>query len=79
MRILLINHYVKTSRTIIIESRLINNKGEYIKRGNGLTEAQAFQSVCPKDDQGEFIPTHIMGERAFQSHALCKPSVYNLK
>ena len=73
MEILLINHHVKTSRTIVIESRLINGKGEYIKKGNGLTESEAFQSVCPKDDKGEFIPTHITGERAFQSRALCKP------
>ena len=74
MEILLINHHVKTSRTIVIESRLINDKGEYIKKyGIGLTEVQAFQSVCPKDDQWEFIPTNVIGERAFQSRSLYKP------
>ena len=79
MRILLINHHVKTSTNFVVESRLINDKGEYIKFGKGLNEGQATRNVLPKNDDGEFIPTHIMGERAFQSRSLCKPSIYNLK
>ena len=60
MNILIIHHYNGEGTLVFVESRLINNQGEYVKIGQGSTQANAFQAVCPKDNEGEFIPTHVL-------------------
>ena len=84
MRILIIEHRVCTysmysvplSPVMWHESRLIDNQGNYLKIGRGITQADAFQDICPKDKRGKIIPTHIIGG-GMQSRYLSKPRTYN--
>jgi hypothetical protein len=63
MKILLIEHNYKYKQFpyLFWESRLVNQAGQYVKiSSQNTTQANAFQAVCPKDKDEQFIPTHII-------------------
>jgi len=64
MEILIIHHdyrYLKFPYHWV-EGRLIDSKGNYTKisLNNEVNESAVFRTLCPKDKNGDFIPTHII-------------------
>jgi len=63
VKILIIEHNYQYKKFpySFYESRLINAAGKYIKiQKASYNQSAAFRAVCPKDKQGNFIPTHII-------------------
>ena len=64
MEILIIHHDYKYLKFPYhwVEGRLIDSKGNYTKisLNNEINESAVFRTLCPKDKNGDFIPTHII-------------------